>query len=361
MKTTCRTRPIASAFCRSLCYCIACVLLLGGCKQESSKPPQQTDQQPTTVVLKPADDQDQTELTLLFPPSDKIGDWIKTGPVTGGGADNLKNCPGIPADLLGSFGTEFCATAVYERIVDGHKQRLDVALIRAQTTDDAYGILTVLCPGKDTGRFGDVCRSVAPAQLHVVKGNFYVQFRGSIVDRPDAQTPNDLAGMNKDIELFAGKMIFKPLGRGGPPLTVQVLMVESQIPSQVFFVRSLSALAGPVGNKLLDSINLANPAAMDRLLGLSDGQASLAIAVYKLPNWPGKNVVWLATYRDAQQAQEVFLKYDKVIHQRSEQSALHMNTLLKPTDDKYLLGCWTAETESLDQARMLQKIYPRLP
>ncbi len=361
MKTTRRTRPIASALCRLLHYCIASVLLLGSCQRESPKTPQPADQQPARAELKPTDDQDQTQFALLFLQSDKIGGWIKTSPVTGGPADKLKNCPGIPADLLSSFGIEFCATAVYERFGDGHKQRLDVTLIRAQTTDDAYGILTVLCPGEDTGRLGDVCRSTEPTQLHVVKGNFYVQFRGSIVDRPDTKAVADLPSMDKDIELFAGKMIFKLLGRGGPPLTVQVLMAQPQIPVQVFFVRSLSAMGGPAGEKLLDSIGLHNPAAMDRLLGLSHGQASLAIAAYKLPNWPEKNVVWLATYSNAKQAQDVYLKYAKVIGQRSEQSKLHMNTLLKPTDGKYLLGCWTAEPESLDQGRMLQKIYPRLP
>jgi len=337
----------------------ASAVLCGGCKEDQASEetisPKSHEAKPAETVsqpkLVPADDKDQPRFALLFPTSGKAGDWIKIEPVVGGTAELLEDLIGHNAQWLTGFHIESCAGATYRRIVDGELQTVKVVLITAATNDDAYGILTVSSPGVDKVRFGDVlCRSNSPNVLHAVKGNYYVRFQGS---------GKDIARLTKGMDLLAGKMTFDLVGRSTPPTAVQVLLSDVKQPQWVFFVRDLRSLSSPAARKLLTDVPIKDPASLNKLLKMPSTQTGMAIVSYKVPEWPSENVVWVAVYPSAEIARQAYVQYAKVIESATQADPLHRNTMLKPTRSNFLLGCWTAEAESL--AHLLPKISARLP
>ncbi len=346
-------------------YTVAAIisgLLISGCGKEEKnkgstatgkvtrKPVSSADKQLQVLPkLVAADDKDDLRFALLFPESNKIAGWIKTVPVSGGGAEKLDALLPQLAEILKPYTIENISTTQYERIYKGGIEKVRCWLIRAGSSDDAYGMFSVSCKGPDSSQIGDAMRSSDETAIFSVKGVYFGIFKA------EGKEKEHLASGFKRL---AAKVMFEIAGQGSLPMTVQLLTTEDMPEATALFMRNLISMNGPAGKDIANAIGLHNLEAMNRLLELGKG-VDFALASYKNENWPSQDVLWIAKYPTAKQAMKVYSRYRKILRNASPESKLHENTLLKAPRGRFLLGCWTMEIESL--AHLMGKVYEHLP
>jgi len=322
-----------------------------------------------TPKLTSADDRDDPQYSLMFPASEKVEDWIKTEPVQGAdGKDIGKFLPEL-ASVLKPFRPELVAATTYQRFHDNLLETIRACLVRAPSTEDAYGMLTVSCPGKDLSKIGDLWRRARPDEAYVIRGSYFgiftCEFSKAATRKPTAA---DRQHLIKGLERLAGKTMFDLPGRGGQPTLVKMFQTEKMPAAQTFFLRDLASLDGPAGSELVDQIGLNEPARMNSLLKLGP-EVQFALAAFEVKDWPGHDVVWLAKYPSPEQALKVYQDYREVLRKAAPDPdgirtsmTLAENTMLKPPRGKFLLGCWTVEAEPLTSPPFLMlRIHQALP
>lgn len=299
--------------------------------------------------LKPADDRDAADYAGLLLASDRTAGWTKTEPVRG--AAGTGPFVGELAAVLAPYRPVRTARATYQAYHDRAVERVEATIIEAPSTADAYGMLSVACPGEDMIKLANVYRQMGPEAICILRGKYLGLFKART-------TGQDKDHLVKGLELLAGKIMFELPGRGGPPMLVSIFQSEQLPAARTFFLRDLASLRGPGGEGLVDEIGLADPKRMTKLLELGE-DVEFALAAFEVKDWPGRDVVWLARYPTAQQARRVYAAYRKVLDGRSSTDALGNNTIIKPARRRFLLGCWTKEAESL--ALLTKAIEQHLP
>ncbi len=343
-----------------ICIVVCCSLLVSGCgKEEKGKTKEtkiartalksKTKSQKQKSTLVAADDKDDLRFALLYPESKKVAEWIKTVPVTGGGADKLKSLIPELADILAPYAIENISMTQYERIYKGDTEKVRCWLIRAENSDDAYGMFSVSCKGVDSSQIGDAMRTDGTSGIFSVKGVYFGIFRAEGKNKEH---------LKKGFERLAAKIMFEIASQGNPPMLVQLLTTEDMPDATVLFMRNLISMNGPAGKDIVKAIGLDDIEAMNKLLELGK-TVDFAVASYENENWPGIDVLWIAKYPTAKQAMRVYVKYRKILRNASPDSKLHENTLLKAPRGRFLLGCWTMETESL--GHLIGRVYEHLP
>lgn len=338
-------RSAAFGFALMLATAVAMSLIaLPGCGKEETEKKQDV-KQPTAPAgpalpsptepapLAEADDADDPAFKRLFPASDKQTGWIKTEPVKGTKGSELRLYLPALASVLEPYQPVRVASATYQRPSDGQLQTMRAYLVEAPSTDDAYGMLTASAAGPDDDEIVDVSRIGDNGRLYAVRGRYFAVFAGEKVG-------------TKDLQAFAAKTTFGLPGRGGPAELVKTFQGDKIPSGEVFFLRDLSSLSGPAGGKLLTDIGLRNPEIMSQLLGMG-ANVDFVLAAYKVKNWPSPNVIWVARYPSSEQARGVYKKYQELLRSASTESKLHNNTVLQEPKGRHLLGCWTAEADSL--------------
>ena len=329
-------------------------VVLAGCGKEEKKAtdekkPVQVEREtfgkPVPPPLQSADEQDNPEYKRLFPASEKASGWTKTEPVRGGPAGQLNEYLPKLVAALSPYKPKTVATATYKRFYDERLATAHAYLVQASNTDDAYGMLSVICPGQDDSKIGDVYRQ-AGDQICVARGDYLGLFEG------DSTDPDDLISL-------AAKTMFALPGRGGAPDVVKLLQGDPLPAGRVFFLRDLSSMAGPAGKGLLGDVGLRSAEGMTQLLELGPSVA-FALAAFPVKNWSGSDMVWIAKYPSAEHAHTVYLKYKSVLSEASPESKLHESTVLQQPKGPYLVGCWTAEADSL-AGFLTSAVYQRLP
>jgi len=351
-------------------------LVIGGCKKEEQKSPViPTTQKGVTPVptekpsepapteepqvqspepqtqFTPADDKDEPQFALLFPTSDKAFGWTKTDPVKGGVIKRLPEYLPDLADVLSPYSAETIATVKYERAYNGGVESVRIYLIRAATTEDAYGMMSVSVSGTDQFRSGEIRRQPAPGQIYAVKGPYFAIFQGQT-------TAQDTQHLNEGVELLAGKVMFEFSDHAELPMVVQILQTEQLPAARTLFLRDLKSLKGPAGKEILETVGLTDLAAMNKLLRLGP-KVDFALAVYTHDDWPAPDVVWLARYPSLGQSSAVAKHYRAIINRAKASDRLNNNTLLKGPSGRFLLGTWTLEIESIPH--LMNQIQTYLP
>jgi hypothetical protein len=351
-------------------------LVIGGCeKKEEAKVPTTGPVSPAAAVEEPrvtstpeiketrglpesalraVDDKDDPKYALLFPGSEKIGGWIKTVPVTGG-AFQKKLSDFLPQldTVLAPFAGESISTVTYERMVAGKVETVKVYLIRAATGDDAYGMMSVSCPGADVLGRGEVRRSEKPEEIFVAKGPYFGIFSGKTAGE-------DMKSLAEGVELLAGKVLFELPDHAEPPMIVQVFQTERLPSGTVLFLRNLQGLKGPAGKSILEAIGATDVERLNKLLKLGP-KVEFAVAAFTNKDWPGPDVIWIAKYPTREQAIEVGRQYHKALNRVKSADKLDSNTLLKGPSGRFLLGTWTMETESATQPHLMNLVQSFLP
>ncbi len=334
-----------------------CVTIISGCGREEPKKkkiPASTvpaKKAVTAPKLTPSDSKDDPNFALLFPESNKVGGWIKTTPVAGGGKDKLADILPDLAEIFKPFGIENVSSAGYQRMYRLKVESAKVVIIRAKTSDDAYGLLSVSCPSADMVKFGETTRQIKPNKIFAVKGAYFAIFQ--------ADGKGDKKHLAKGLDLLAGKVMFEIADQGGTPMVVEILQTEDLPRAMTLFLRNISSMAGPAGNEILQAIGLKNPEAMNRLLELGP-DVDFAVAAYKNDEkWIGPDVIWVAKYPSADKAMRVYRKYWDILKKASPESKLNNNTMIKAPRGRFLYGCWTMEAESL--AHLMGKVRKNLP
>ncbi len=305
------------------------------------------------IKLIPMDDKDDVRFALFFPESNKVANWVKTIPVVGGeGKDAKKFIPTL-VDILNPFGIESIATCQYKRIYNGKTEEANVCLIRARSSQDAYGMMSVCCPGSDRVEIGDGNRILGFNQLFVIKGPYLIILKG-------ATTSTNIEHLTDGMRLLAGKITFELSGPGGIPTLAQLLQVESLPEGNIIFLRDLISLKGPAGKGVIDELKLTDEymKKLDELLELGS-DVEFVIGSFESENWVGKDIIWLAKYPTKEQALKVYTKYRKVLRESEGKDEFMDNTLLKAPRGRILLGCWNMEAESL--AHLINKVQEHLP
>ncbi len=304
-------------------------------------------------VLRAVDDKDDPKFALLFPGSEKTDRWVKTSPVAGG--EFQKKLSDYLPDLdtiLAPFAGESIATATYERMTDGKKETVKIFLIHAATSDDAYGMMSVSCPGPDSYRRGEVRRQAKPDEIFVAKGPYFGIFTGKT-------TGADTKDLVEGLEMLTGKVLFELSNHAELPMIVQVLQTEKLPAGTVLFIRNLQSLKGPAGKDILAAIGSEDVERLNKILKLGP-KVDFAVAAFTNKDWPGPDIVWIAKYPTREQALEVSHRYRKVLD-NPKAGKLDNNTLLKGPLVRFLLGTWTMETESLTQPHLMNLIQSFLP
>jgi hypothetical protein len=350
-----------------------------GCKKEEEKsqpapmaPAQQTPpapapqaQQPQTpqpkpemrVVreplpeLVPADAQDNARFASLFPKSNKIDGWVKTYAVRGGDRSLIGDYLPKLQPIFSPYAVDSIATVQYQRVYEDNVETVKIVLIRAASRSDAYGMMSVSCPGPDIFSTGEIRRQVQPGQICMIKGNYFGIFAGST----EAQGRSHLTeGMDR----LVGKVAFEIPERAEVPMVVQVFQSEQMPPATILFLRNLSSLEGPAGRNIIELVGMTDLERMNSLLQLGE-KVDFSVAVFENNQWLSPNVVWLAKYPTREKAMEVYNNYRDMLKKASKDDRFLRNTFFKAPRGRYFLGVWTMETESM--ARLTNKIEKYLP
>lgn len=303
--------------------------------------------------FQPADAKDDPAFSSLFPGSDRIGGWIKTAPVIGGDARRLPAMLPNYAQVLMPFPVQSVAMAKYERMHGGKAQSVTVYLVRAATADDAYGMLSVSCPGLDQIRAGEIRRQERPEKVFAAKGPYFGIFSGQTAGE-------DKQGLVEGLELLAGKVLFEFSERSEPPKIVQYLQNEQLPAASVLFIRSLESLRGPAGREMMAAIGMTNTKGLNKILRLGP-TVDFAVAVFTNKDWPGPDVIWLAKYPSRESATAAARDYRGFLNRSKWTDMLVSNTLIKGPRGRFLLGTWTMETESLTSPHLMNQIQAYLP
>jgi len=298
-----------------------------------------------TPALEPADARDQAPYAQWFPTSEKLKEWTKTQAVRGNQGENVAQLLPEAAGLVRPYRINAAAAATYQRYARGDLQAVEVTIIEAANGQDAYGIMTVLCPGQDQIKIADVYRLAGPGQICALRGNYL----GIFADRTTSQTRLT----DEALEEFAGKVMFNLPGRGGAPVLVQIFQAEGLPPADTYYVYGLTSLP----QDLRTQIGMDNPEALTELLKLNP-QTPLAVGAFQVEDWPSRNVAWIVSYASHEQAQEVYRNYQDMLKLPTT-SPLHRNTIVLAPRGRYLLGSWTADAESL--VHILSEIAKHLP
>jgi hypothetical protein len=314
-------------------------------KKEMPRPAMQK----PAIVLTPMDSQDDIKYATFFPVSDRVVGWIKTSPVAGGDASKLGEYAPERANVLAAYGIESIAVAGYQRAYEGKIESVQAMLIKAKSKKDAYGLLSVSCPGQDILKPGEVWRTDGGEQM-MVKGDYFMLFSG--VSNGDAEH------LKAGVEMLMAKTAFEMSDRAEIPMIVQVFQVEDLPAETTLFVHELQGLEGPAGKEILDVIGQQELDRLNKILGLGK-DVDLGIAIYKSDDWLGPNIIWLARYSTPEKAQGAYYRYRKVAKAAKESDKLMYNSFFKAPRGRFFLGTWTVESESL--SHLTQKIEKYLP
>ncbi|NLE30546.1 MAG: hypothetical protein GX629_12850 [Phycisphaerae bacterium] len=322
----------------------------GVSEQQPSKPQMRVIREPLPQLVR-ADSQDDPRYSSLFPASDKVDGWIKTYAVRGGDRSLIGDYLPKLEPIFSPYSVDSIATVQYQRIFDGAVETVKIVLIRADSREDAYGMMSVSCPGVDILLTGEVRRQVQPNQICAVKGNYFGIFAGS-TDGGDSS--HMIEGLNR----LVGKVMFEIPERANIPMVVQVFQAEQLPPATTFFLRDISSLEGPAGRNVIDLIEMTDVERVNSLLQLGQ-RVDFGVAVYENDQWLGPNVVWLAKYPTHEKAMEVYNQYREAVRKAPKEDRFFRNTFFKSPRGRYFLGVWTMETESM--ARLTNKIEQYLP
>jgi len=303
----------------------------------------------TSIQLKPADDNDDPQFALLFPTSDNVGGWVKTEAVKGGTIKHLQEYLPDLTEVLSPYLAETVCSVKYERVHQGAAESVRVVLIRAATSDDAYGMMSVSAPGADQFKAGEVRRQPGPGDIYIAKGPYFGIFKGQ---------GDDKQHLGEGLELLTGKVMMELADHAELPMVIQVLQTEQLPVGTTMFVRDLRSLKGPAGKAILDAIGLQDVEAMNKLLRLGP-KVDFAVATYTSNDWPGPDVIWLVKYPGREQSLAVAKQYRMILNKAKSSDRLESNTLLKGPNGRFLLGTWTLEAESL--AHLMNRIQTYLP
>lgn len=303
-----------------------------------------------SVVLTPADARDDAQYVGFFPPSNKIEGWVKTSPVRGGDSSRIGDFLPDLYQAFSSFSTQSIAVAQYQRIFNNNVETVKVIMIQASSKKDAYGLLSVACPGSDILKPGEVRREISGSQIGLVKGSYFMIFSGS--------SDGDSTHLHDGIQTLIAKIVFEIPERAEIPMVVQVFQTEKMPASTTLFMHDFTGIEGPAGKQILSLVGVENVDRLNQLLALNN-DVEIGIAVYTKKSWIGPDVIWLIKYPDRDKAMEVHNRYRDVIRKASASDSLMSNTFFKAPRGRFLLGTWTAETESL--AHLTNEIEKYLP
>jgi hypothetical protein len=304
-------------------------------------------------ALVPADSQDDARYASLFPASDKVDGWVKTFAVRGGDRSLIGDYLPKLEPIFSPYAVSSIATVQYQRIYEGTIETVKVVLVHAASRDDAYGMMSVACPGADILSAGEIRRQVRPSQVCIVKGTYFGIFAASI----DGEGSNQ-AHLVEGLDRLIGKVMFEIPERAQTPMVIQVFQAEQLPAATTLFLRNLSSLEGPAGRNLIDLVGLTDLERMNSLLQLGPN-TDFGVAIYENEQWLGPNVIWLAKYPTHEKAMEVYNKYRDLLKHATKDDQFLRNTFFKAPRGRFFLGVWTTETESL--ARLTNKIEQYLP
>jgi hypothetical protein len=341
-------------------------VMVAGCKKEEEKaPPSPVTPAPMVkkdvpkpvepvrapaVKLTPTDEQDDARFGALFPASEKVEGWIKTAPVRGG--DGAKIAEFLPqlGDVLASFSADSVAAAQYQRLYNNETETIKVILIKAASKKDAYGMMSVSCPGADILKPGEVWRMLGVNQVCVVKGDYFLIF--------SAGTTGDAEHLQAGLEMLIAKMNFEIPERAEIPMIIQVFQTEKMPAAATLFMHDLNGLNGPAGREIVQALDPQDLKRLNKLFALSP-EVEFGVALYKSEDWLGPNIVWLVKYPTQEEAQAAYYRYRKETQAAAEGDTLMYNSFLKAPRGRFFLGTWTVETESL--AHLTNEIEKYLP
>jgi hypothetical protein len=302
------------------------------------------------VVLSPADARDDASYVGFFPPSNKIEGWVKTSPVRGGDASRIGDFLPDLARVLSSFSAKSIAAAQYERVFNTDVETVKVIMIQAGSKKDAYGMMSVACPGNDILKPGEVRREVSGTQVCLVKGDYFMIFSGS--------TEADETHLQEGMENLMAKIAFEIPERAEIPMVVQVFQTEKMPAATTLYMHDFTGIEGPAGERILSIVGAENVDRLNQLLALNP-EVEVGVAVYTKNKWIGPDVIWLIKYPDRDKAIEVHNRYRDVVRKSAAADKLMSNTFFKAPRGRFLLGTWTAECESL--AHLTNDIEKYLP
>jgi hypothetical protein len=301
--------------------------------------------------LVPADAQDDARYAPLFPKSNKVDGWIKTFAVRGGDRSLIGDYLPKLEPILSPYAVDSIATVQYQRVYEDNVETVKIVLIRAASRSDAYGMMSVSCPGSDIFSTGEIRRQVQPGQICMVKGNYFGIFAGSTEARGQSH-------LTEGMDRLVGKVAFEIPERAEVPMVVQVFQTEQLPPATILFLRNLSSLEGPAGRNIVELVGMTDLERLNSLLQLGE-KVDFSVALFENNQWLSPNVVWLAKYPTREKAMEVYNNYRNMLKKASKDDRFLRNTFFKAPRGRYFLGVWTMDTESM--ARLTNKIEKNLP
>jgi hypothetical protein len=141
-------------------------------------------------------------------------------------------------------------------------------------------------------------------------------------------------------------------------MVVQVFQTEKMPAATTLFMHDLTALEGPAGKEIMNVVGKENIGRLNKLLSLGS-EIEVGVAVYTSSDWLGPDVIWLVKYPDREKALEVHNHYRDVTRKAPASDRLLYNTFFKAPRGRFLLGTWTAESESL--AHLTNEVEKYLP
>lgn len=349
--------------------CVAGALAVAGCLLVgcNRKPPAQTSgSQPQggasattapigaagsgTVAAAPqpaeVDAQDAPDAPRAIPKSHELRGWVKSEPVR---MLPIRDLASVVLDstcraVLSTFQLERAARCAYQR--DG--TTAVVLFIEAGKPEDAFGVFSIMTAQPGTLQTDGMIRAVEVGEGATVASGW----QGRVFARVHCTGGAGKSPIAAECESLLTSILFNVPSAEAPWL-LRALQNEKDKKAKLWVVRSTAALAAarqPVFGQV-------DPAVLDARLGLK-GDALLAVAaVQQAPGEPS-NLVWLAQYRQAAEAQSAWERYQQALV--SAAVGLDANTIVadKP-QGPYLAGSWTADQESIQ--RLLPKLETILP
>jgi len=315
------------------------VLLVSGCRRQT--PASSTTQPDETIepvsasptgseVVVSQDALDDPNAPICLPKSNVVGNWVKHVAVRVAIPGELDELLGDQAASLEYFRLKRGASCVYR---DEQGQLAYVELLETYTPEDAFGVLSVQCTSSEILPVGQLTRvdTAMGYHLHCWKGNYYVHVYSFVTGDP---------ALRSALADLLAKIVFE-MPTGSLPAWVRALPNELRMPGQQWLVRSARSLTLPAAAE----VPVADPALIDRLLGL-DKDTAVLVTAYAQPGLAGPNYVWVVRYPTANDARQAYRRYARAVEDAAPDSQLGDTLLLAP-HNVMLVGTWTAQRESL--------------
>ncbi|HUN82046.1 MAG TPA: DUF6599 family protein [Phycisphaerae bacterium] len=326
------------------------LFLAGGCDKLRPRPASAPAATPAgeevlTNAPRGRDAEDDAKSPACLPQTQKNGTWVKKEPVrVSAPADLAKVLSPRDAQRCEFFRIKSAARCSYGlKRADATYARADVVYIETLTNEDAFGLLTCLCPSTETFRIGGETRVTHSGGLvlHCWQGRCYLKVSSA---ESDAETAEEMIRLLMHI---CGKIP----GEGPPPI-LAALPADHRRPGKLWLARHLSSIPP-------DAIELGYPLDLQKVsavLGLGK-DTLIAVASYDVPNGARPNTVWIVEYPSVKAAADAYARYNRLITKTDDPIAVSASIL--PEQGTYVVGTWTAEEESMQY--LLPKISKALP